>query len=77
MEQGKQRKQKRIKHEIKRIQSRKEFAIEKKKHNRICKESEEKQRKEEIKKIMNIKDETEIWKYIREKSKRETMEVSN
>ena len=47
---------------------RKEFAIQKKRHMRICKESEGKQRKEEIEKIMNIKDEIEIWKYIRKES---------
>ena len=36
------------------------FAMEKKIKKRIYKESEEKQRKKEIEKIMNIKDETEI-----------------
>ena len=42
--------------------------MERKKHKRICKEREEKKRKEEIEKIMNIKDETEICKYIRKDS---------
>ena len=43
---------------------RKEFAAERNRQKKICKEREEKQRKEKIEKIMNLKDETEIWKYI-------------
>ena len=37
----------------------------KKRYKRIFKESKEKQRKEEIEKIMSIKHETETWNYIR------------
>ena len=44
---------------------RKEFAEEKKRHKRICKESEEEQEMEEIEKIMNEEDEIKIWNYVK------------
>ena len=44
--------------------------MEKKRHKRKCKESEEKQQEEEIEKILNIKDGTEIWNYIRKERRK-------
>ena len=45
----------------------------KREENNVSKESEEKERKE-IEKIMNIKDETEIWRYIR-KERRNKVQI--
>jgi len=52
-----------------------EYIEEKRKHKEVCKENEEKYRREEITKIMNLKDENEIWKYIqKERGKRSNMD---
>ena len=68
MKQGRQESKTELNRKLREYKSgmidKKEFTTGTKRYKRICTESEEKPRKEKIEKIMNVKDETGIWKHI-------------